>query len=64
MKNKFNKKVKVIDIIGLDKKTVSKIEYIMIYTKNYFSEDGVMFVELKNSKKEIIRIFPERIQCL
>lgn len=55
------KKVKVIDITGLDKKTVSQIEDVMIYTNDYY-ENETLFAELHNSKKEIIRIFPERIE--
>lgn len=55
------KKVKVIDITGLDEKTVSQIEDVMIYTNDYY-ENETLFVELQNSKREIIRIFPERIQ--
>lgn len=54
-------KVKVIDTIGLSKETISKIEEKMYYIKDFYADDGVMFVELQNSKKEKIRIFPERI---
>lgn len=54
-------KVEVIDTWGLDEETISKIEPIMIYTNDYYS-DGTQFVELHNSKEEVIRIFPERIK--
>lgn len=57
-------KVKVIDIIGLDNETVSKIEDVMFYVKDCYADDGVMFVELHNSKEEVIRIFPERIEFI
>ena len=55
------KNVKVINIDGLDEITIAKIEETMIYTNDYY-EDDTLFVELHNSKGEIIRIFPERIQ--
>jgi len=54
------KKVKVTDTEGLDSNTVSKIEETMIYVRDYYEND-TLFAELKNSKEEIIRIFPERI---
>jgi tetrahydromethanopterin S-methyltransferase subunit A len=57
------KKVKVIDVNGLDEITISKIEEVMLYTKDYY-ENETLFVELHNSKEEVIRIFPERIQIL
>jgi len=56
----FNKKVKVIDTDGLDEKTISMIEPIMIYTNDY-EESESLFVVLHNSKNEVMRIFPERI---
>ncbi len=55
------KNVKVIDTDGLDETTISQIEEVMIYTNDYYEND-TLFVELHNSKGEIIRIFPERIQ--
>lgn len=58
------KKVEVIDTIGLDEETISKIESIMFYEKDFYADDGVMFVELHNSKGDIIRIFPERIRII
>ena len=57
------KKVKVIDKDGLDKTTISKIEEVMIYINDYYEND-TLFVELHNSKGEVIRIFPERIQYI
>lgn len=57
----MGEKVKVIDIDGLDEKTISQIEDVMIYTNDYY-ENETLFVELHNSKEEIIRIFPERIE--
>jgi hypothetical protein len=55
------KNVKVIDTDGLDETTISQIEEVMTYTNDYYEND-TLFVELHNSKGEIIRIFPERIQ--
>ena len=55
------KTVTVIDTTGLDETTISQIEATMIYTNDYYEND-TLFVELHNSKGEIIRIFPERIQ--
>ena len=60
---KFNKKVEVIDTYGLSEEVISMIEPIMIYTNDY-EENETMFVELHNSKNQIIRIFPERIAQL
>lgn len=57
------KKVKVINTEGLDETTISQIEEVMIYTNNYYEND-TLFVELHNSKGEIIKIFPERIKEL
>jgi hypothetical protein len=54
-------KVKVVDTDGLDAETINMIEPIMTYTNDY-EESGDMFVELHNSKGQIIRIFPERIE--
>jgi hypothetical protein len=53
--------VKVIDTDGLDEVTISKIEETMIYVKDYYEND-TLFAELQNSKGEVIRIFPERVQ--
>ena len=61
MKEKFSLKVTVIDTDGLDEETIIKIEKEMIYTNDYY-ENHTRFVELKNSKKQVVRIFPERIQ--
>lgn len=55
------KNVKVNDTDGLDETTISQIEEVMIYTNDYYEND-TLFVELYNSKGEIIRVFPERIQ--
>jgi len=55
------KNVKVINTEGLDETTISQIEEVMIYTNDYYEND-TLFLELHNSKGEIIRIFPERIQ--
>lgn len=55
------KLVRVIDTWGLDEDTISKIEEVMMYTNDYIEND-TLFVELHNSKNEVIRIFPERIQ--
>jgi len=60
-KKAMEKNVKVIDTYGLDETTISQIEEVMIYTNDYYEND-TLFVELHNSKGEIIRIFPERIQ--
>lgn len=57
---KFSKKVKVIDTDGLDEETIGMIEPIMTYTNDY-EESGSLFVELRNSKGDVIRVFPERI---
>lgn len=59
----MGKKVKVIDTNGLDEITISQIEEVMIYTNDYYEND-TLFVELHNSKGEVIRIFPERIEEL
>ena len=55
------KKVKVIDLFGLSEDTISMIEDTMDYTNDYYEND-TLFVELHNSKGDIIRIFPERIE--
>ena len=55
------KMVRVIDTWGLDEDTISKIEEVMMYTNDYIEND-TLFVELHNSKNEVIIIFPERIQ--
>lgn len=54
-------KVKVINTEGLNEETILKIEETMLYTNDYH-ENETLFCELKNSKNEIIRIFPERIE--
>ena len=54
-------RVRVKDMSGLSEDTLSKIESTMIYTKNFY-EGGIRFAELYNSKGEVIRIFPERIE--
>jgi hypothetical protein len=60
------KKVRVISTSGLKIDTINKIEPIMIYRKDYFADefDGTdtRFVELENSRGDIIRILPERIE--
>lgn len=53
-------KVKVIDKRGLDKQTIDKIENPMQFNRYYYEND-TEFVELENSKGDIVRIFPERI---
>jgi len=55
------KKVIVIDLDGLDKETISKIENPMIYLGEY-EESGDVFADLRNSKNEPIRIFHERLK--
>ncbi len=55
------KKVTVIDLEGLDEETISKIENPMLYLGEY-EESGDIFANLKNSKKEHIRIFHERLE--
>ena len=57
------KNVKVIDIDGLDETTISQIEEVMTYANDYYEND-TLFVELHNSKGEVIRIFTERIEEL
>tara|TARA_R100000742_G_C4279058_1_gene102784 strand:- start:4211 stop:4609 length:399 start_codon:yes stop_codon:yes gene_type:complete len=53
-------KVEVISTEGLDKKTIEKIESPMTFNQWWF-ENETTFVEIQNSKGEIIRVFPERI---
>tara|TARA_R110000823_G_scaffold251343_1_gene374245 strand:- start:906 stop:1082 length:177 start_codon:yes stop_codon:yes gene_type:complete len=55
------KKVIVIDLDGLDKETISKIENPMIYLGEY-EESGDVFADLRNSENEPIRIFHERLK--
>jgi len=55
------KKVIVKDLEGLDKETISKIETPMIYLGEW-EQDGSVFADLRNSKKEPIRIFHERLE--
>lgn len=57
------KRVRVIDTMGLDDITIAKIEPVMWYTKDYMEND-TRFVELINSKNQVIRIFPERIRIV
>ena len=47
--------------LGLDKETISKIETPMIYLGEW-EQDGSVFADLRNSKKEPIRIFHERLE--
>lgn len=54
-------RVRVKDMSGLSEDTLSKIESTMIFTKNFYV-GRLRFVELYNSKGEVIRIFPERIE--
>lgn len=54
-------KVEVIDTEGLDDDTIQKIEKPMQFNQ-YWHENDTLFVELENSKRQIIRIFPERIK--
>jgi len=53
-------KVEVISTEGLDKETIEKIESPMTFNQWWF-ENETTFVEIQNSKGEIIRVFPERI---
>jgi hypothetical protein len=53
-------KVEVISTEGLDKETIEKIESPMTFNK-WWLENETTFVEIQNSKGEIIRVFPERI---
>ena len=55
-----NLKVKVIDTNGLSEETISKIEDTMIYL-GMGQVDECMFCKIKNSKNEVLMIFPERI---
>lgn len=52
--------VEVINTNGLDQETIDKIENPMIFNQ-WWEENDTTFVELENSKGEIIRVFPERI---
>ena len=52
--------VEVINTDGLDQETIDKIEKPMIFNQ-WWEENDTTFVELENSKGEIIRVFPERI---
>jgi len=54
-------KVKVTDAQGLDKKTIDKIESNMQFNRWHYEND-TKFAELENSRGDIIRIFPERIE--
>jgi|TARA_R100000482_G_C4984171_1_gene84630 hypothetical protein len=54
-------KIKVINTDTLSKDVIQKIETPMVFTR-WWEENKTMFCELKNSKGEIIRIFPERIK--
>ena len=53
--------VVVVDTWGLDDETLSIIEPVMTCT-GLEVLDETTFVVLVNSKKEVIKIFPERIQ--
>ena len=55
--------VEVINTEGLDEDTIKIIEKPMKFNR-YWHENDTMFVELENSKGQIIRIFPERIKGL
>ena len=55
-----NLKVKVIDTNGLSEETISKIEDTMIYL-GMLQVDECMFCKIKNSKDDVLMIFPERI---
>ncbi len=55
-----NLKVKVIDTNGLSEETISKIEDTIIYL-GMKQVDECMFCKIKNSKNEVLMIFPERI---
>jgi len=50
----------VDDIWGLDQETINMIEPTMKFNRE-FIQDETTFVELENSKGEIICIFPERV---
>lgn len=54
-------KVKVINTDGLDKETIDKIESHMQFNRWYYEYD-TEFAELENTRGDIIRIFPERIE--
>ncbi|QDP56271.1 MAG: hypothetical protein GOVbin3009_38 [Prokaryotic dsDNA virus sp.] len=54
-------KVKVINTEGLDKETIDKIESHMQFNRWYYEYD-TEFAELENTRGDIIRIFPERIE--
>jgi hypothetical protein len=54
-------KVEVVNVEGLDNETISKIENPMKFNQWWY-ENETTFVELENSKGDIIRIFPERIK--
>ena len=54
-------RVEVINTDGLKESDKNKIEATMKFTR-WWEENDTMFCELKNSKDEIIRIFPERVK--
>ncbi len=54
-------RVEVINTDGLRESDKNKIEATMKFTR-WWEENDTMFCELKNSKDEIIRIFPERVK--
>jgi len=55
--------IKVIDSNGLDKDTICKIQNTMQFNRWYYEND-TKFAEIENSKGDIIRIFPERIEFI
>ena len=62
LSSKFTKPIRVIvlNTSGLSAETISKLESGVLYVGNW-EEDESFFVELQNTRKEIVRIFPERI---
>jgi len=61
--NKYNNmEVEVVNVDGLDNETIGKIENPMKFNQ-WWLENETTFVELENSKGDIIRIFPERIKA-
>jgi len=53
-------KIKKLNVAGLSAETTAKLTPSVLYVGN-FEEDDCFFVELQNSRKEIVRVFPERI---
>jgi hypothetical protein len=62
------KSVRVINTSGLKDAVIAAIDPVMIYKKDYYADelDGTdtRFVELQNSRGDIIRILPERIEVI